>query len=111
MFAMSVKLVPGWSVLIVPMLIGVPVAATPLFVPHVDVSTVPVPLPDDADVAGAPLLEAGALAEELLELELELQPARTPPTARTEASAAASRHLRGAFSFISVCLLVANRER
>jgi hypothetical protein len=29
-----------------------------------------------------------------LELEPEVHPARTPPAARTEASAAASRHLR-----------------
>jgi hypothetical protein len=37
MFAMSVNEVPGWSVLIVPRLIGVPDAATPGFGPHDEV--------------------------------------------------------------------------
>jgi len=62
---------------------------------------------DDDDVAGA---DVGPVAVVLEVLLLLLHPPRTPPTARTEASAAASRHLRGAFSFIALCLLVANRE-
>src|ERR1700684_1687076 len=41
MFSMSLKSVPGCLVLIAPMLIGVPVAATPGLVPHEDVETVP----------------------------------------------------------------------
>src|SRR5689334_16854047 len=110
MFAMSVKSVPGCWVLIVPRLIGVPVAATPGLLPHAEVSEPPPPPPLEADVAGAPADVAGALAEEPLELELELHPASTPPTARTEASAAASRHLLGAFSFIIACLLVATAK-
>ena len=63
MFAMSVNEVPGWSVLIVPRLIGVPVAATPGLVPHVEVSTAPALAVLDADeeAGGAELLAAGAL--------------------------------------------------
>src|SRR5215470_15415019 len=112
MFAMSVKSVPGCWVLIEPRLIGVPVAATPGLLPHDEVALAPPPplLLLEADVAGAPEVVAGALAEELLEVELELHPASTPPTARTEASAAASRHLLGAYSFIIVCLLVATAK-
>src|ERR1700727_383652 len=57
MFSMSLKSVPGCLVLIAPMLIGVPVAATPGLVPQEDVETVLAEL----DVAGAAaLLEAGA---------------------------------------------------
>jgi hypothetical protein len=69
-------------------MIGVPVACTPGLVPQAELLTVAAPLAGD---------EAGPLAldpELGLELELELHPARTPPTARTEAAAAASRHLR-----------------
>jgi hypothetical protein len=84
MFEMSVNEVPGWSVTIVPMLIGVPVAATPGWVPQLEASTVVEPLLADAEEAAA-LLAAGALddvpvlALELeLEVELELHAARTP---------------------------------
>jgi hypothetical protein len=64
MFGPSVKSVPGWWVSIVPMLIGVPVALTPGFVPHADVSTdplllllaAPALLLLEADVAPPPLL-------------------------------------------------------
>jgi hypothetical protein len=63
MFGPSVKSVPGWWVSIVPMLIGVPVALTPGFVPHADVSTDPLLLLAapallllEADVAPPPLL-------------------------------------------------------
>ena len=86
MFAMSVKLACGESVTIEPRLIGVPAAATPGFVPHDDVATA-VEL-----AAGAALLEL--LAGALLELELLLHPARTPPTARTATAAPASRERR-----------------
>src|SRR3954453_23207170 len=104
MFAISVKSVPGCWVLIVPRLIGVPVAATPGLLPHDEVSLAPPPPLVEADVAGAPEDVAGAPAEDLL--ELELHPASTPQTDRTEASAAASRHLLGAYSFIIACLHV-----
>jgi hypothetical protein len=57
MFGPSLKSVPGCLVSIVPMLIGVPVALTPGFGPHDDVSLDPV-------LALAVVLE--------LELELEL---------------------------------------
>src|ERR1700734_1156017 len=51
MFSMSLKSVPGCLVLIAPMLIGVPVAATPGLVPQADVDVVPV-LAEGLDVAG-----------------------------------------------------------
>src|ERR1700734_205666 len=69
MFSMSLKSVPGCLVLIAPMLIGVPVAATPGLVPQADVEVV-VPLADELDAEEAALLAAGALdAAPLLELE------------------------------------------
>src|SRR5580698_527623 len=74
MFSMSLKSVPFCFVLIAPMLIGVPVAATPGLVPQAEVLV----------VAALELLEADAdellAGGELLELdELELlQAARTP---------------------------------
>src|SRR6201996_1965492 len=60
MFSMSLKSVPGCLVLIAPMLIGVPVAATPGLVPQADVEVV-VPLAPELDAGGAALLAAGAL--------------------------------------------------
>jgi hypothetical protein len=92
MFSMSLKSVPGCLVLIAPMLIGVPVAATPGLVPQAEAETVPAVA--ELDVAGAeaedevPLLAAGV--EELLEDELELHPATTP-IATTATAAAAVR--------------------
>ena len=74
MFAMSVNEVPGWSVLIVPRLIGVPVAATPGLVPHVEVSTEPeLPLADAEEAAA--LVAAGAL-DDAAGAPLELERAR-----------------------------------
>ncbi len=110
MFWMSEKSVPFCLVLIEPKTIGVPVAVTPGLSPQAEAPAEAPPPLLDADVAGPPVVAAGALLEELLELD-ELQPASTQPTARTEARTAASRHLGGAFSFIFLCLLVANRER
>ncbi|MGO9961744.1 MAG: hypothetical protein ACLP50_38190 [Solirubrobacteraceae bacterium] len=76
MFEMSVKSVPGCLVLIVPRLIGVPVAVTPGLGPHDEV-------PTDADalavveaLAGAALLLALLLLELLELLELLPHPAR-----------------------------------
>jgi hypothetical protein len=90
MFSISLKSVPGCLVLIAPMLIGVPVAATPGLVPQDEVETVPAAA--ELDVAGAedeaPLLAAGV--EEPLEDELELHPATTP-IATTATAAAAVR--------------------
>jgi hypothetical protein len=66
-------------------------------------------VPGELDGLGEldPLVAAEALLDDeppagVLELllELELHPARTPPTARTEARAAASRHLR----WVVVCI-------
>ena len=61
MFEMSVNEVPGWLVTIVPRLIGVPVAATPGWVPQDEASTVPAlaPVPE-APAAGWLFASAGA---------------------------------------------------
>jgi hypothetical protein len=78
--------VPGCWVAIAPRLIGVPVAATPGFLPQ-----------DEVPAAAA--LDAGAAldvvpAGALLVLELLLHPARTPPTARIATAAPTSREGR-----------------
>jgi hypothetical protein len=89
MFSMSLKSVPGCLVLIAPMLIGVPVAATPGLVPQEDVEVVPA-VAEFAPVAAA-LLAAGALDDDapLPELELEeLHAARTPSDSAATAAAA-----------------------
>jgi hypothetical protein len=78
MFAMSVNEVPGWLVLMVPRLIGVPVALTPGLVPHCDVLTVV--------LLGAPLAAGLPLGGPLL-LVL-LQPAASIPMAAARATAA-----------------------
>jgi hypothetical protein len=57
-------------------------------VPQEELLTVAALLLEEAD---GDVLELGL---GLLELEPELHPARTPPMARTEANADASRHLR-----------------
>jgi hypothetical protein len=114
MFSMSLKSVPGCLVLIAPILIGVPVAATPGFVPHEDVETVPVLVEleagaeadEDDDVLGA--------ADELLELELELHAASTPSdSAATAAAAVRLRQWTGlfmssAFSWLTTCHFLPN---
>jgi hypothetical protein len=74
MFSMSLKSVPFCFVLIAPMLIGVPVAATPGLVPQAVVLAVLLLELLDADAD-----ELVAAEDELLELdEPELQAARTP---------------------------------
>jgi hypothetical protein len=89
MFGPSLKSVPGCLVSIVPMLIGVPVAAWPGFGPHDDVSPDPPPLelePPEVDVA---LLDPPLLAAELppeLELLLLLPHAATNMAEMTAAS-------------------------
>ena len=88
MFGPSVKSVPGWWVSIVPMLIGVPVAATPGFVPHEDVATellLP-PLLLDAEVAAPP-------PPLLLELLLLLPQAASATSASAAMNNRASRIL------------------
>lgn len=97
MFAMSVKEVPGWSVLIVPRLIGVPVAATPGLDPHVEVSTVPGE--EAAPVADAELVAVPPGVVEVLELEL-LHPASTPLTAMTARAAPAASERRCPYLYI-----------
>ena len=79
MFGPSLKSVPGCFVSIVPMLIGDPVAATPGFGPHFDVSTEP---------ELEPVLPVLALDEAELEVELPPPPAELllellPQPART----------------------------
>src|ERR1700733_6888275 len=99
MFSMSLKSVPGCLVSIAPMLIGVPVAATPGLVPQDEVETVLADEELDGAEAAA-LLAAGALVAveaDVLE-ELELQPARTPSaTAATTAAAVRVRPWKGLF--------------
>jgi hypothetical protein len=98
---MSLKSVPGCFVSIAPRLIGVPVAATPGFVPHADVLTVGV----EAVALGgadAPPLELPALVELRL-----LHPPITPLTANTATATAARDERRCSFLFMCVCLLVA----
>jgi hypothetical protein len=88
MFEMSVNEVPGWSVTIVPMLIGDPVAATPGWVPQDEASTVPA-LADELDEeAGAALVAADEPAGAAALVELELHAARTPSDSNAAAAAA-----------------------
>ena len=82
MFSMSLKSVPLCLVSIAPMLIGVPVAATPGFVPQADVVTALEVLDGDA---------AALVAEELLELELELEQAASRPSEMAATAASAIR--------------------
>jgi len=90
MFGPSVKSVPGWWVSIVPMLIGVPVALTPGFVPHVEVSTDPPLLPPLLVLVPAPPLDAVVAAPPppLLLLDLLLLP---QPASATSATAAMNK--------------------
>ena len=89
MFSMSLKSVPFCFVLIAPMLIGVPVAATPGLVPQAEVLV----------VVALELLEADALLAggELLELdELELlQAARTPSESAASVASSIRERLPG----------------
>jgi len=91
MFGPSLKSVPGCLVSIVPMLIGVPVALTPGFLPHADV------LVDALVLAVVPLalelvaLEAGALLELVELLELLLPHAASSSAAPTSAASASMR--------------------
>lgn len=100
MFGPSLKSVPGCLVSIVPMLIGVPVAATPGFGPHDDVSVDP-PLelepleldpPELADVLVALLAPppGGAL------VLLPLLPQAASSTAPTTTARATPRRTRSA---------------
>ena len=109
MFSMSLKSVPGCLVLIAPMLIGVPVAATPGFVPHEDVETVPALAELDAGAEAEADDDVLGAADELLELELELHAASTPSdSAATAAAAVRLRQWTGlfmgsAFSWLTTC--------
>ena len=78
MFAMSVNDVPGWLVTMPPSTIGVPVAATPGLVPHVEVSTVPAAA---VDVALGVLLVVGLVVLLVVLLPLLLHPAAAMATA------------------------------
>jgi len=90
MFSMSLKSVPFCFVLIAPMLIGVPVAATPGLVPQAEVLVVLALLEADADE----LLEAGGELLELDELEL-LQAARTPSESAASVASSIRERLPG----------------
>ena len=99
MFSMSLKSVPVCLVLIAPMLIGVPVAATPGLVPQAEVLVV-VAL-ELLDAAADALLVAGGGLLELDELEL-LQAARTPSATRRERR---GRHPRAPTGSVYSCVL------
>jgi hypothetical protein len=119
MFSMSLKSVPGCLVLIAPMLIGVPVAATPGLVPQADVEVVPAA--EELDAEEAALLAAGALDDAAplpeLEVELELHAARTPSdSAATAAAAVRVRQctdlfMCSAFSWLTATHLSSERVR
>src|SRR6201996_8576437 len=112
MFSMSLKSVPLCLVSIAPMLIGVPVAATPGFVPHADVETVLAELDEDDDAVDD-VLPAAAV---LLEPELELHAARTPSdSAATAAAAVRVRQwtdlfMSSAFSWLTASHFSSERE-
>jgi hypothetical protein len=97
MFAMSVKLVPVWSVTMPPSGIGVPVAATPGFVPHEEVLTAAAELEPELD--GEELEPPPAALE--LELELELLHPASTPSAITATAAPATRERRRENLFMS----------
>lgn len=91
MFGPSLKSVPGCLVSIVPILIGVPVAATPGFGPHDDVLV-------ELAVVLAPELELVALdapLEPVLELLLLLPHAAKSSAPTSTASAAYARRRSG----------------
>jgi hypothetical protein len=101
---------------IAPMLIGVPVAATPGLVPHADVEAVFTELDEDDaddDAADDDVLPAAAV---LLELELELHAARTPSdSTATDAAAARVRQwtdlfMSSAFSWLTASHFSSERE-
>jgi ABC-type proline/glycine betaine transport system substrate-binding protein len=113
MFSMSLKSVPGCLVLIAPMLIGVPVAATPGLLPQDEAETVP-PAADELDAEeAAALVAAGALEDagaplEVELVELELQAARTPSDSSAAAAAAVRvRQWTGLFMCSAFCWLTA----
>ncbi len=120
MFSMSLKSVPGCLVLIAPMLMGVPVAATPGLVPQAEVEVVPAAA-EELDAEEAALVAAGALddaaAPPVLELELELHAARTPSdSAATTAAAVRVRQwtdlfMSSAFSWLTASHLSSERVR
>ena len=91
MFSMSLKSVPFCFVSIAPMLIGVPVAATPGLVPQAEVLVVVALELLDAD---ADELLAGDELLELDELEL-LQAARTPSESAASVASSIRERLPG----------------
>jgi hypothetical protein len=92
MFGPSLKSVPGCLVSIVPMLIGVPVAATPGFVPHDDVFVDALLELPELDVALDPPLAAPPLELVLL----ILLPHAATNTAAMTAARAMPRRTRSA---------------
>jgi hypothetical protein len=108
-------------VLIAPMLIGVPVAATPGLVPQDEVETVPAPAEELDAEDGALLAAAGALEDAALppalEVELELHAASTPSdSAATAAAAVRVRQwtdlfMGSAFSWLTAGHLPSERVR
>src|SRR5665213_2253217 len=107
MFGMSVKSVPGCLVLIVPRLIGVPVAATPCLGPHDDVPAEALALLVVALALAVLLLLAGAL----LELLLLLLPHAASAISVSAASSASATRLWGTTCLVLTdCLLSSGCE-
>src|SRR5215469_11791841 len=108
MFGPSLKSVPGCLVSIVPMLIGVPVAATPGFEPQLDVSlelllelaAVELVL----ELAAAVLELAGAAADDDVELLLLPHPAST--AAPMSAASAITVRRRSACLYITLTFVL-----
>jgi hypothetical protein len=97
MFGPSVKSRFGWSVTIVPRLIGVPVAATPGFVPHSEVLAL-------AWAVAPPVVPPLAWPE----LDVLPHPARTPTAT---AAIAAAPNLKRRCSDLFMVLLSAGDKR
>jgi hypothetical protein len=100
MFGMSVNDVPGWLVAMAPSGIGVPVAATPGWVPHCDVLTAAVLGEPVAVLAGV----LDVLVAAVLLLPLLLQPAAVARAMAAAAKPIVLRALRVAGT--GICLLI-----
>jgi hypothetical protein len=105
MFGPSLKSVPGCLVSIVPILIGVPVALTPGFGPHFDVSVEPPLEPELLDeLDPPPPLEAALL------LLLELLPQPASATRPSSAPSAIQTRTGGIRRYVLTDVLLSSKE-
>jgi hypothetical protein len=103
MFGPSVKSVPGWWVSIVPILIGLPVAATPGLGPHDEMSTEPL---DELLAAAVELPAAELDPAALLLLLLLLLPHPARAMSASAARSANPTRIRGtSWWLLTYCLL------